>query len=355
MRLLAHVGFSVLLLLGTAWLVAAVLLTGGGPQGPQPWRYGVAVLLLSLVGLTWWRSSSRGAALSVLVGLCAFVVLWIRTVRPSTTRDWAPDLVRAARADVQDSRVTFHDLRDFRYRGTTDWDEAWKSDTYDTRELVRAWYIVEPFSGFEGAAHTMVSFEFSGDRFLAFSVEIRREPGETYSVLGGLFRQYELIYVVGDERDLVQLRSNHRRDDVYVYPVRASQERTVAFFLDMVRRMNALHGRPEFYNSFTNNCTTNLVRHLETVSATHVPYDHRTLLPAYSDELALALGLIDTDVDLEETRKRHHINALALAAQGRDDFSLLIRGRAPAAPLNRTRAPAGSPPGSSPRSAPSPR
>jgi hypothetical protein len=352
MRLLAHVGFFVVLLLGTAWLVAAVLLTGGGAQGPEAWRYGAVVLLVGLLGLLWSRS--RGQVLGALALFCLSAFQWGRTVQPSSTRDWAPDLVRAARADVQGSRVTFHDLRDFRYRSTTDWDAAWKSDTYDTQELVRAWYIVEPFSGFEGAAHTMVSFEFSGDRFLAFSVEIRREPGETYSVLGGLFRQYELIYVVGDERDLVQLRSNHRRDDVYVYPVRASQERTVAFFLDMVQRMNALHGRPEFYNSFTNNCTTNIVRHLETVSATNVPYDHRTLLPAYSDELALALGLIDTDVGLEETRKRHHINALALAAQGRDDFSLLIRAPTTTV-LTRTRAPAGSPPGSSPRSAPSPR
>jgi hypothetical protein len=332
MRLLAHVGFLLILLLGTAWLAAAVLLTGGGPQGPEARRYAVVVLLVALVGLAWWRSGSRGAALGVLAGPCVAVFLWIRTVQPSSTRDWAPDLVRAARADVQGSRVTFHDLRDFRYRSTTDWDAAWKSDTYDTQDLVRAWYIVEPFSGFEGAAHTLVSFEFSGDRFLAFSVEIRRERGETYSVLGGLFRQYEIIYVVGDERDLVQLRSNHRRDDVYVYPVRASKERTVAFFLDMVQRMNALHERPEFYDSLVSNCTTNLVRHLEKVSETNVPYDHRTLLPAYSDELALALGLIDTDVGLEETRKRHHINALALAAQGRDDFSLLIRGRAPAAP-----------------------
>lgn len=330
MRLLSLASQLVLMALGMAWLVPAVLLTGGGPQGIPWWRVaGVCVLVLA-VGLV-WRLGSRGLALGALAVLCAGVFVWTRTVQPSLTRDWAPDLVRAARADVQGSRVTLHDIRDFRYRSTTDWDASWYSATYDTRELVRAWYIVEPFSGFEGAAHTMVSFEFSGDRFVSFSVEIRRERGETYSVLGGLFRQYEIIYVVGDERDLIQLRSNHRRDDVYLYPVRASQERTVAFFLDMVQRMNALQARPEFYNSFTSNCTTNLVRHLEKVSETNVPYDHRTLLPAYSDELAFALGLIDSDVGLAETRERHRINTLALAAQGRDDFSLRIRGRAPAA------------------------
>jgi hypothetical protein len=329
MRFLSLAGPLVLLALGMAWLVPAVLLTGGGPQGISWWRYVVALVLVLAVGLA-WRLGSRGLALGTFAVLCAGVFAWTRTVQPSLTRDWAPDLVRAPRAEVQGSRVTLHDLRNFRYRSTTDWDAAWYSATYDTRELVRAWFIVEPFSGFEGAAHTMVSFEFSGDRFLSFSVEVRRERGETYSVLGGLFRQYEIIYVAGDERDLIQLRSNHRRDDVYLYPVRASQERTAAFFLDMVQRMNGLHARPEFYNSFTSNCTTNLVRHLEKVSETNVPYDHRTLLPAYSDSLALSLGLIDSDVGLAETRERHRINTLALAAQDRDDFSLRIRGRAPA-------------------------
>lgn len=331
MRLPSYVGSLFLFVLGTAWLVPAVLLSGGGPQGISWWRYAVVLVLVLVVGLS-WHLWSRGVALAVLAALCATVFVWTRTLQPSTTRDWAPDLVRASRAEIQGSRVTFHDVRDFRYRSTTDWDAAWYSATYDTHDLVRAWFIVEPFSGFEGAAHTMVSFEFSGDRFISFSVEIRRERGENYSALAGLFRQYELIYVVGDERDLVQLRSNHRRDDVYLYPVRASQERTVAFFLDMVQRMNTLHERPEFYNSLTNNCTTNLVRHLEKVSATNVPYDHRTLLPAYSDELAFALGLLDTDVGLAETRERHLINTLALAAQNRDDFSLRIRERAASAP-----------------------
>ena len=319
------------LLLGLSWLVCALRLTGVGPSG-VPWvRTALAgAAVLAVVGV--FGAHSRPLGLGLLAGLCLGTLGWVRTHEPSLTRDWAPDLVRATRAEEDGTRVTFHDVRDFRYRSTTDWDAAWYSATYDTKDLVRAWYIVEPFSGFEGAAHTMVSFEFTHERFLAFSVEIRRERGETYSALGGLFRQYELIYVVGDERDLIQLRSNHRHDDVYLYPVRASPERTTAFFLDMVRRMNALQERPEFYNSLTSNCTTNLVRHLETVSATNVPYDHRTLLPAYSDALAHALGLLDTDVGLAEARERHRINPLALAAQGQDDFSLRIRGRAPSLP-----------------------
>ena len=230
--------------------------------------------------------------------------------------------------------VTIHDVRDFRYRDTTDWDASWYDATYDTRQLSRAWFIVEPFSGFEGAAHTMVSFGFDDGRFVTFSVEIRREKGETFSVVGGLFRQFEIVYVVGDERDLVQLRSNHRKDTVYLYPARASKERIVAFFLDMVARMNALHERPEFYDSFTNNCTTNLVRHFEKVAGVDVPYDRRTLLPAYSDELAYALELIDTDVPLAQVRERYRINERAMAANNQDDFSLRIRDESPRPPAS---------------------
>lgn len=287
---------------------------------------------LAVVGLGFtWRRYSRRAALGLLAVLGVGVLAWSFTFQPSLTRDWSPDLARTAHADVEGPRVTLHDIRDFHYRSTTDWDEAWTSATYDTRELVRGWFVIEPFSNIDGVAHTLVSFEFTGDRFLAISVEIRRERGEEYSALGALFRQYELVYVVGDERDIIQLRSNHRRDDVYLYPIRASHERTVAFFLDMVQRLNTLHARPEYYNAVTNNCTTNLVHHLEKVSATDIPYDRRTMLPGYSDELVFSLGLLDTDVDLAETRQRQLINTLALAAQDRDDFSRRIRGRVPPA------------------------
>ncbi|MBZ4416593.1 DUF4105 domain-containing protein [Myxococcus sp. RHSTA-1-4] len=324
MRLLSRVVTALVLLLGSAWAALALSLTGAGAEGAHPLK-ALPALVLAGAAVAVWRRHSKAAAVAVLVVGCAAVYGWMRTVKPSGQRDWAPDLARAARADVDGPRVTIHDVRDFRYRSTTDWDAAWYTATYDTRELTGAWFIVEPFSGFWGAAHTMVSFGFSDGRYVVFSVEVRREKGETFSALGGLFRQFELVYVVGDERDLVQLRSNHRKDDVYLYPVDASKERIASFFLDMVARMNALHARPEFYDSLTNNCTTNLVRHVEKVSAVDVPYDHRTLLPAYSDALAYELGLIAKDAPLEVVRARHLINARALAADGQPDFSRRIR------------------------------
>ncbi len=324
MRHLVRLATTLVLVLGSGWAALALALTGAGPEGPHRVRALLALVLAAAAVAVWRRGSRRGAVAVVAVG-CGAVYGWMQTVRPAVERDWAPDLARAAWAEVDGPRVTVHDARDFRYRSTSEWDAAWFTATYDARELTGAWFIVEPFSGFWGAAHTMVSFGFADGRYLTFSVEVRREQGETFSALGGLFRQFELVYVVGDERDLIQLRSNHRKDDVYLYPVDASKERIAAFFLDMVARMNALRERPEFYNSLTNNCTTNLVAHLEKVAAVDVPYDHRTLLPAFSDELAHELDLIDNTEPLEVARARHHINARALAAQGQDDFSRRIR------------------------------
>ncbi|WP_426731603.1 DUF4105 domain-containing protein [Myxococcus faecalis] len=309
---------------GTGWAALALALTGAGPEGPH-WLRALGALVVAGLAVFVWKKGSKLGAVGVVVAASAGLHFWAFSHAPSNQREWAPDLARMARAEVEGSRVTIHDVRDFRYRSTTDWDASWYTATYDAKELTGAWFIVEPFSGFYGAAHTMVSFGFSDGRYVVFSVEVRREKGETFSAVGGLFRQFELVYVVGDERDLVQLRANHRRDDVYLYPVNASKERISDFFLDMVARMNALHEHPEFYNSVYNNCTTNLVRHFEKVSALKVPYDHRTLLPAFSDELAYELDLIDRDAPLADVRARHLINARALEAAGQADFSQRIR------------------------------
>ncbi|RKH99305.1 DUF4105 domain-containing protein [Corallococcus sp. AB004] len=334
MRIWKNAVSGLVLLVGGIWASLALVLAGTGTEGPHVARGLVAVALVALAVAAWRRRSRRWSVAVMLLG-CLSVYGWVRTFQPSNSRDWAPDLVRAPWAEVAGTQVTLHDVRDFRYRSTTDWDPAWYTATYDTAALTDASFIVEPFSGFYGAAHTMVSFGFQDGRHVVFSVEVRREQGETFSALGGLFRRFEITYVVGDERDLVQLRSNFRHDDVYVYPVNASKERITAFFMDMVQRMNGLHTQPEFYDTLTSNCTTNLVHHFEKVATKNVPYDHRTLMPAFSDALAYELGIIDTDAPLEQVRQRYHINARALAAQGRDDFSARIR-----APLETAAAPA---------------
>lgn len=267
---------------------------------------------------------------NLLVGtaglLVVFLLFQIFGPLPSNDRDWTPDQERLPRVEIEGRRVRVHNLRHARYRSTHDYDVAWKERTYDLDRLRSAWFMVEPFSDFKGPAHTLMSFGFEGNEYLAVSVELRKEKGEEFSPLKGLFRQYELMYVLGDERDLLQLRTSHRRDEVYLYPVRAPLERIEQMLVSMLRRANRLAEEPEFYNTLTSSCTTNIVSHVNELIPGRVPWwSYRIMLPSYSDELAYDLGLIDTDLPFEEAKRRFRIDQTAQRIGDREDFSAAIR------------------------------
>ena len=230
-----------------------------------------------------------------------------------------------ARAVFDGNRVHIRNIRNIEYRSTSDYDVRHYDATFDLDALDSVWYLVEQFQNVKGPAHTMVSFGFRDGRYVAISVEIRKEIGEQFSPLRGLFKQYELMYVVADERDVVRMRANHRHDDVFLYPVRTPPERRRRMFVDMLERANALADTPEFYNTLFSTCTTNIVRHVNTIAPRRVPLSYRVLLPGYSDELAFDLGLIDTNLPLEEARRRFHINERALRFADDPAFSRRIR------------------------------
>jgi hypothetical protein len=171
----------------------------------------------------------------------------------------------------------------------------------------------------------MLSFGFEGEDYLVVSVEIRREKGETYGALNGVLRQYELMYVMADERDLIKQCTDALLKGVYMYPARLTPEEQQAFFVDVMRRANQLARQPEFYNTVTNNCTTNLVRHLNRLGTRNVPYTYHVLFPGHFDELLYDLGLIQNDVPFVEARHRARVNQLAYLHADSPDFSTKIR------------------------------
>ena len=266
-------------------------------------------------------------ALSVVLLLAAAVLAFsFFGPRPSNDRNWTLDQERLPWAVFSGSRVDVHNVRNFRYRSVSDYDAAWEKRSYDLNRLQSAWFLVEPFEpDWQGPAHTLMSFGFEGDEHVAISVEIRKERGEEFSPWKGLLRQYEVMYVVGDERDLIQLRTNHRRDPVYLYPVRAPRERIRQMFVSMLQRANHLRENPEHYNTLTNTCTTNIVRHVNELVPGRIPWSYKVLLPGYSDELAYELGLIDTGLPFPEAKRRFRIDDDALRAVGSEDFSRQIR------------------------------
>ncbi len=270
-------------------------------------------------------SARRLLLLVMLAALCAWLLL-AALVRPSNDRDWSPDQARLSSITFQGELLQIANVRNAHYRSTSDFDLRWESRSYNISQLDSVWFVVEPFADWRGPAHTLLSFGFADGQFLAISVEIRKERGETFSPLQGLLRKYELAYIIGDERDLIGLRANHRNDDVYLYPIRTTAEGRRALLLSMLERANALVRQPEFYNTLTNTCTSNIVDHIELIAPGRIPFSFKTLLPAYSDDLAFDLGLIDTDLPRESYRAAHQINHLARRHADSADFSQAIRG-----------------------------
>lgn len=255
------------------------------------------------------------------IAILAFVLL----VRPSNDRQWSDDQTRLPIAEFSGPLVTIRNIRNFDYQASDRWSADWYDRTFDLRKLDSGWFVVEPFGERQGPAHTFVSFGFGDQGYVAISVEIRKEKGESFSVLKGLLRQYELMYVVGDERDLMRLRSNYRGDDVFLYRVNTSPEKLRRMFVSMLERANKLAREPEFYNTLTNTCTTNIVRHVNTITPKRIPFSYEVLLPGYSDRLAYELGIIDTSAPFEAVRARSKINDLAMKYDRDPDFSRKIR------------------------------
>ncbi len=274
--------------------------------------------------------------LKVLLYLIAFCIIFYFIfsiiVRPSLDRDWNKDQEVLARAEINGDIVSIKNIRNIDYRSTKDYDVRYYDKSFDLNKLESVWYMVEPFAGHgAGAAHTLVSFGFAGGDYVSISVEIRKEKGESFSALKGLLRQYELVYVIADERDVIKLRSNYRKDEVFLYPIKTTKENMQKLFLSMINRANKLATEPEFYNTLTSTCTTNIVSHVNDIVPGRVPWSLKVLMPAYSDELAYRIGLFETKAEdgrtmaLEELRERYKINERAEKYADSEYFSVMIR------------------------------
>lgn len=263
----------------------------------------------------------------VIMVISVTYIALIVIIRPSNDRDWAVDQAVLPSAEINGNKVSIKNIRNFSYRTTADYTPNYYDATFDLEKIKNVYFVVEPFSGYVGAAHTFLSFEFEGDRFISISVEIRKEKGESFSAVKGILRQYELTYVIADERDVIKLRSNYRHDKVFVYPIKTTPEKMRAVFMSMVTRANKLKDKPEFYNTLVSNCTTNIAKHVNEITPGRVSWNITYLLPENSDRYVYDVGLIDNTLSFDETRTAHYINDLAEKFADNPDFSLKIRGR----------------------------
>jgi hypothetical protein len=325
-RIVATLILSLIVITAVAWAAMALWFDGPHSRALAGMLAG-ALVLTSVLLAALVRPLLRGLVVALMP--VVLVALWWTAIPPSNTRNWTPDVARTARASFDGSRVTIENVRNFTYRSETDYDQRWETRTYDL-DQVKGVDLFMSFWGPTEIAHTIVSWEFADGQHLAISIETRKEQGESYSALRGFFRQYELYYVVADERDLVGLRTNYRGEQVYLYSIQMPAAQARALLVDYLDEVNQLADHPEWYNALTQNCTTTIRGHAQNIGAGG-RLDWRLLANGHLAQLLYERGQIDTDVPFEELRARSNITEKAKAAGNSPDFSALIRQSLPAA------------------------
>ena len=283
-----------------------------------------AILSIGMVAAIW----QGRAALGVIGFVAAFAILlvWWNRLLPSNDRVWTDDVARMTTGTIDGDRVILQNVRNFDWRSDSDYTPRWETRSYDLDRLRSVDMIMSYWSG-TAIAHMLVSFGFDTEgenAHVVFSVEIRREKGESFSEIGGFFKKFELSIIAADERDVIRVRTNVRGEDDYLYRIQMPAADMRALFLAYVDEANGLAKTPRFYNTVTANCTT-LVYHMMKHIVGHLPLSYRLLLSGYLPEYVYAVGGLDRNYPLAELRARGRITERALQADRSDTFSDDIR------------------------------
>jgi hypothetical protein len=315
--------FRVLLI---AWATLAIYYS----NLPWAWlRLGLAVAFAAFAIWALWLSRQRRMSVAFIVLYLGVVAWWI-AIPPSHDREWRPEVAVMPRAVIDGDRVRITGVRNFDYRTRNDF-----TVRYEEREVLLShltgvdFYVSYWSEGLVG--HTFLSFIFDNAPPLSISIETRPEVGEGFNPIASLFKQFELIYVVGDERDIVGVRTNHRGETVYLYRLNASPDKARELLLVYLERINELADRPEFYHLLSNSCTINIIRYLN-AAGRKGRFDIRHLFNGLIDSYLYHSGRVDTTLPFDELRRRSLINEAAQAAADAPDFSQRIRASVPTIP-----------------------
>lgn len=313
---------TVIAVLLTAWAAAALYF-----DSPHPALRPVLAIVYLVVIIGAMVLLRHGYA-GLLVAFAGFVlvVAWWFTLKPTNTAEWQPDNAQTAYADIVGDQVTIHNFRNCTYRTETDYTCQWETRSYNLANL-RGADIFITWWGSPWIAHPIVSFDFGDQGHVAMSIETRDVVGQSYSAIRGFFRQYMLTYIASDERDVIRLRTNYRKDEeVYIFRTAVKPPLARKVFLDYLQRANELHRQPEWYNAITNNCTTNIAVSADQARHVRMRLDYRILLNGKMDEMMYQHGtLVTGGLPLPALKAQAHINPVAKAAGDNPDFSAIIR------------------------------
>ncbi len=327
MRIFGLLMLILLIAVSGCWAILALI--NAGPHSEMVRNIlaaSFAVVLLAVLLAMFFRSWRRNA-IAIYIMSFVVVLVWWGSLEPSNERDWQTDVAVLPSATIDGDVITLHNIRNSDYRSETDYTPHYYDKRFDLRELTGVDVISVYWMG-PAIAHVFLSFEFNHNDHIAVSIETRKEKGEDYSSIKGFFRQYELFYVVADERDVIRLRTNYRHnppEDVYIYRAKGELESGRRLFREYVRRINALTTKPEFYNTLLTNCTTSIWMSTR-VNQQHIPLDWKILVSGYLPQYLYEQGRLEANgLSFDELKQRSYANVRAHAADSAADFSQLIR------------------------------
>lgn len=298
---------SVLTLSSCVWL--CLVLWFHRPLGEFVSFVAISTLILSALIFLAFFGAKLPYAKFLGIYLTGFLagVLWFVNLAPSADKEWQDDVARVFSYSQTGDIITVHSVRNFAWRTEQNYDTRWDRRSYDLSQLVSADLVISDW-GIEPIVHTMVSFGFADGNYLTFSIETRKEKTEKYSALGGFFRKYELLFVAGDEKDLIYTRSNVRGEQVYLYPITANRQDLQRLFLAYLAAGQDLQTKPKWYHTLFSNCTTVIYQLIDTIAPNQLPKDYRILLAGELPSYLLEHQLLDNRYSKDEWKKIAHIN-----------------------------------------------
>lgn len=328
---LVHAGFALGVVLSSIWLCLALWIQ-------QPGGKWVSIALITLWAL--FALSILGIYITQhvfsrrkdrVIYLLAFILslLWYFSIPAKQDRDWDPEVSRVFSYEKQDNQVTIHNVRNFAWHSDGKYDERWESRHYDLDQITGINVITSYWMG-PKIAHTLVSFDFAHQQPLVFSIEIRKEKQESFSAIGGFFRQFELSLIAADEKDIVYTRSNIRNEQVYFFPIKMPKAAMQALFIEYLHKADELAAAPKWYNTVTSNCTTIIFDMAQAIEESLLPKDYRLLASGYLPNYLYDLGVLDQDWDMTQWYQQAHVNPRTanfdrLQDQSSQQYSKLIR------------------------------
>ena len=310
-----------LLALPWAWGTLAIYYAGPGP--------GWLLLLMAIffacsLPLLVFSRRSLFRILLYCGFLFALLLVWWHNLQPTADKDWAPDVAKISHGDIQGDTLTMYNVRDFDYSSSDVFTEHWETRQYDLNKLQGLDLFLSYWAS-DHIAHTLLSWDFGDDNHLVISIETRKDVTQDYSAVKGFFKQYELAYVAADENDIIRLRSNYRKERVYMYRLRGSLAMARAMLESYLQEMNGLGKEPQYYDALMKNCTTSIVLHRNAIDPDNpLPLDWRLFLTGHLDELLYERGRLSSSLPFAQLRKKSRIDLRMQAASG-DNYSRELR------------------------------